>query len=103
MQLSNNVLAVLALAMTATALPARDTSLVVKDTAVEKRAKYCVGIPACCLGKSFSTISQCILQPPANCGPVGPCLQPLRRGGCCLCLEMFISLEMLIVLRVFLV
>ena len=49
MQLSSNVLAVLALAMTAAAaaLPAGDASLVKKDTALKKRR--CLGVAACCL------------------------------------------------------
>ncbi len=69
MQLSNNVLAVLALAMTATALPAKDATLIAKDTALAKR-EFCYGLPPCCLAVDLYHILSCIYEPPANCGAV---------------------------------
>ena len=69
MQLRNNVLAVLALAMTATALPAPDVSLVAKGTALSARADFCIAkVPACCVTKPLMSILGCIASPPDNCG-----------------------------------
>ncbi len=69
MQLFNHVLAVLALAMSATALPARDAALVAKRATLSAR-ETCYGIPACCLGKRLMELTLCLLNPPSGCGAV---------------------------------